>query len=633
MNSPVAQMRTRRSSIVVRKSLRQSILVPAGGERMSIAEKTAQFDAHFPSPKQVNRKDLQVKRPQRRGSVAITQNLKDLYHAKGHQEESNISHVHHSQGHTTDFHPEEKKKKDFLTALRAEFLVGNDHKDHHLYSNKNLLKRESLKFEKRIQFTLKRLWNLVDFDNNGKITKNEYLELHKHLLRALVGVVDKEEEETTAEEDWLHDTPLKDGQQVHIMDKQQFVSAFFRMVDIWTDEICVDEYASFLEDAFDRISVRNADGSYSYKPLDKIRKRGRRSSVIIQNGKMLAAQLVLQNAQKKKEEKTNKKRSKSSAKKGKYEKYDPVGNWWDRLYSRGKFWKQLEGGEDFKTKSIDPIPGTESNIDGLDGLTLDFMSVNNGDTIRVDHVQNGQTRGFAQFKLDQLHFANIRKTNKVALYVDKWNAQTNQMDPIHLMDVDRNNWRQFYEVYFRSKRIDNTNMFLSSFRNVATRKRYGLPLSICNTINIDGEEAMLNDTIHAKALQNIGAYVRQMRSAATQRDNLQRRGISVNKLRPITQGGQRIGTSGRLRYGTRKKKKRRQIDWLKIGGTGLSIGGVSLNRGKNQQLPPVSPIVNIGRRKQMGRRAKTPSYGLRKSGKRQMQILNFGVGNGIRNTI
>ena len=82
-----------------------------------------------------------------------------------------------------------------------------------------------------------------------------------------------------------------------------------------------------------------------------------------------------------------------------------------------------------------------------------------------------------------------------------------------------------------------------------------------------------------------------------------------------------------------KKKKRRQIDWLKIGGTGLSIGGVSLNRGKNQQLPPVSPIVNSGRRKHMGRRAKTPSYGLRKTGKRQMQILNFGIGIGIRNTI
>ena len=111
MNSPIAQLRTRRSSIVVRKSLQQSIVVSAGKKRLSIEEKKAHFDAHFPSPKQVNRTDLQSKRPHRRGSVAITQNLKDLYHAKGHQEESSISHVHHTQGHTTDFHPEEKKKK------------------------------------------------------------------------------------------------------------------------------------------------------------------------------------------------------------------------------------------------------------------------------------------------------------------------------------------------------------------------------------------------------------------------------------------------------------------------------------------------------------------------------------------
>ena len=44
------------------------------------------------------------------------------------------------------------------------------------------------------------------------ITKDEYLELHKRLVRALVGVVDEEEEKRTGEEDWLHDTPWKMGQ-------------------------------------------------------------------------------------------------------------------------------------------------------------------------------------------------------------------------------------------------------------------------------------------------------------------------------------------------------------------------------------------------------------------------------------
>ena len=50
MNSPQAQIRTRRSSIVVRQSLRQSIIAPQGASALSLEEKAAQFDAHFPAP-------------------------------------------------------------------------------------------------------------------------------------------------------------------------------------------------------------------------------------------------------------------------------------------------------------------------------------------------------------------------------------------------------------------------------------------------------------------------------------------------------------------------------------------------------------------------------------------------------
>ena len=641
MNSPLAQIRTRRSSIVVRKSLRNSIIGTQDADgirkKLSIEEKAAQFDAHFPSPKPNSQKS---RRATRRGSVAMMQNLKDLCHAQGHQEESKIAHVHHETGHTTDFHPEEKKKNDFIAALRTEFLVDDEHKDNHLYSDANLLKRESLKFEKRIQFTLKRLWALVDINHDGTITKPEYLELHKRLVRALVGVVDEEEEKKTGEEDWLHDTPLTKGHQEHEMGKPQFISAFFRMVDVWTENICVDEYSSFLEDAFDRISIMNEDGTFSYKPLDKIRKRGRRSSVIVMNGKMMAAQLLaLQNAEKNKLKQKQKKKKK---KKQEYASYDPKGNWWDRLYSKGKFWKQLEGQKDVVTKTIDPIPGIGSQAEGLDGITLDFLSVNDKDrTIRVDHVQNGQTRGFAQFKMDMLHFANIRKNNRVALYVDRFNAETGQTDPVHLMDVDQKNWRQFYEVYFSNRKAgQGANMFLSSFRNVATRTQYGLPLSICSTVNmkpVGGGEIQKNFNLQAQVVNVIGAHVRQMRSATEERNKIRSRGVAVRNLRPITQGGQRNRMQpGRRRFGVKKKKKRRQIDWLKVGGTGLSIGGISFQGGGKKQLPPVSPIVNNNnnRRRRPGQRAKTPSFGLRNNHtnggrRRKMQILNFGISNSM----
>ena len=182
-------------------------------------------------------------------------------------------------------------------------------------------------------------------------------------------------------------------------------------------KICVDEYSSFLEDAFDRISQRNADGTYSYKDLDKIRKRGRRSSVIVQNGKMLAAQLLaLQNANKEKS-----KGEKAKKVKKKFSKFDPENNWWDRLYSKGKYWHQLQSEEGVTTKSIDPIPGVDCEVNGLDGLTLDHLTITKDKMVQVSHVQNGHIRGYVQFHMDRLHFANIRKKDTVALYIDRSN--------------------------------------------------------------------------------------------------------------------------------------------------------------------------------------------------------------------
>ena len=45
------------------------------------------------------------------------------------------------------------------------------------------------------------------------------------------------------------------------------------------------------------------------------------------------------------------------------------------------------------------------------------------------------------------------------------------------------------------------------------------------------------------------------------------------------------------------KDYEKEIDWLKVGGTGLSIGGISFQGGGKKQLPPVSPIVNNNNRR------------------------------------
>ena len=96
------------------------------------------------------------------------------------------------------------------------------------------------------------------------------------------------------------------------------------------------------------------------------------------------------------------------------------------------------------------------------------------------------------------------------------------------MDVDQKNWRQFYEVYFSNRKAgQGANMFLSSFRNVATRTQYGLPLSICITVNMKpdgGGEIQKNFNLQAQVVNVIGAHVRQMRSATEERNKIRRKG-------------------------------------------------------------------------------------------------------------
>ena len=89
--------------------------------------------------------------------------------------------------------------------------------------------------------------------------------------------------------------------------------------------------------------------------------------------------------------------------------YDPDRNWWDRLYSKGKYWKQLQSEEGVTTKSIDPIPGIDCEVNGLDGLTLDHLTITKDRMVQVSHVQNGHTRGYVQFHMDRLHLQTSEK--------------------------------------------------------------------------------------------------------------------------------------------------------------------------------------------------------------------------------
>ncbi len=243
--------------------------------------------------------------------------------------------------------------RNFLQDLRKDYVLPAQQSDeaisnNELYSDKNILKRESLKFDKGIRDVLGKLWSLVDKDNDNTISKDEYYELHRRLLRALVGKVSKEEEIVMCDEDWIQD--IGDFQHneectetfgvdktdsfthIKVMNKGQFINAFFRMVDLWTEKVCVNEYFTFLSDAFKRISTTDGKGRYKFRNIDNIKHRSRRASMVVIDGKVRQADASNKSETKKKTEKKSKTDSKG----------DKEG-WWCRLHGTGPWWRRLKG--------------------------------------------------------------------------------------------------------------------------------------------------------------------------------------------------------------------------------------------------------------------------------------------------
>ena len=102
MNTPKAQLLTRRSSIVVRQSLQKAISQdPSSSEAVTIEQRKKLFDSHFPSNATLAPLQKDIENPKtspqkatrlaRRSSVAITQNLVSLTHAQGDRRTSNAA--------------------------------------------------------------------------------------------------------------------------------------------------------------------------------------------------------------------------------------------------------------------------------------------------------------------------------------------------------------------------------------------------------------------------------------------------------------------------------------------------------------------------------------------------------------
>ena len=162
-----------------------------------------------------------------------------------------------------------------------------------LYSDKALLQRESLKFDKQVLHELNRIWNLVDSDKNRVIDYAEFSVMH-HKLFVLYHAHIPESERPTPEdemsmlrEDWakdsapLHDKKLQEEGRKYavalsrdpnegLMTRQHFIRAWFHMADLWTDEISADIYANFLRYTISKIAKIGLDGKLRWRSDNEI---------------------------------------------------------------------------------------------------------------------------------------------------------------------------------------------------------------------------------------------------------------------------------------------------------------------------------------------------------------------------
>ena len=114
---------------------------------------------------------------------------------------SRLGHV--LQGHD---HREHKGRKvssdvDLLTMVQQfHELEGQEaremiHRHEGMYSNKNMLKRESIRFDPGIVGLLSQLWAAIDVDKSGSLDAMEYRDLYLPMYRAMHGPATLEEVE------------------------------------------------------------------------------------------------------------------------------------------------------------------------------------------------------------------------------------------------------------------------------------------------------------------------------------------------------------------------------------------------------------------------------------------------------
>ena len=138
-----------------------------------------------------------------------------------------------------------------------------------MYTNKSLLRRESIKFSPRVLAALSALWDLVDEDRSGTLEKCEYETFHDKLTLCLAPETSKDERREMRERDWTSDSGASS-----CIARASFYASMHELADLWTSNIAAEDYARFLNALLDSISFVREDGVRVYKLDDDVVRMG-----------------------------------------------------------------------------------------------------------------------------------------------------------------------------------------------------------------------------------------------------------------------------------------------------------------------------------------------------------------------
>ena len=112
--------------------------------------------------------------------------------------------------------------------------------------------RAALKHDARVRTELLKFWRVYCKDQEGHVSKAEYLNVHAKLCLVLIPDITPQEARSAGEEDWVADAHGEPH-----MSKEHLFDCVFELSDMWCTGISAEEYAAFLRKLFKRVTVKS----------------------------------------------------------------------------------------------------------------------------------------------------------------------------------------------------------------------------------------------------------------------------------------------------------------------------------------------------------------------------------------